>query len=372
MNQMLRFSRELRRIAPAGNTARATVPRISVTEAATGASEREPEPAPLPPAPPKGDLDPLIEAATDPVTDEHAVESAQQAYNQLVNAAQLAFDAAAAKAAPDGPATVAAVRRILDLLGEGDELLAVTVRQRTEAHSWARSSANVAILAMRVGLEIDYDERRALAIGLCGIMHDVGMLLISEEAMTARRFDAKQLELLHKHPAESQRIVQSFGKAFDWIGKVVVQVHERHDGSGYPAGIEGEEIHEFARIIGLVDTYEAMAQPRADREAKVVYNALKEMIDLRNTLFEHRLIKALITIVSIFPLGSLVKLNNGEIGRVVATSVQHPTRPTLDILVDPRGRPLNEHRSMKLEDEPMLFIVDPAIEEGVLRKKKKK
>ena len=103
MNKMLCFSRELRRIAPAGNTW-ATVPRISVTEAATGASEREPEPAPLPSAPPKEALDPLIEAAINSVTDEHGAEPALQAYNQLASAAQLAFDAAAAKAAPDGPA----------------------------------------------------------------------------------------------------------------------------------------------------------------------------------------------------------------------------------------------------------------------------
>ena len=86
----------------------------------------------------------------------------------------------------------------------------------------------------------------------------------------------------------------------------------------------------------------------------------------RNSLFDRRLIKALINIVSIFPLGSLVKLNNGEIGRVVATSRLHPTRPTVDVLVDPRGRRLSDARQIDLQDEPMLYIVDPAIEEGVL------
>jgi len=160
--------------------------------------------------------------------------------------------------------------------------------------------------------------------------------------------------------------VRTFGKAFDWIAKVVVQVHERHDGSGYPKGLTGEEIHEFARIIGLVDTYEAMAQPRVDRQARVVYNALKKIIDQRNSLFDRSLIKALIDIVSIFPLGSLVKLNNGEVGRVVGTSRLHPTRPMVDILIDPRGRRLPEALLLNLQDESMLYIVDPAIEEGVL------
>ena len=78
------------------------------------------------------------------------------------------------------------------------------------------------------------------------------------------------------------------------------------------------------------------------------------------------MIKALIDIVSIFSLGSLVKLNNGEVGRVDGTSRLHPTRPMVDILIDPRGRRLPEAWLLNLQDEPMLYIVDPAIEEGVL------
>ncbi|MFP6589961.1 MAG: HD domain-containing phosphohydrolase [Candidatus Latescibacterota bacterium] len=205
-----------------------------------------------------------------------------------------------------------------------------------------------------------------LALGLCGLTHDLGMLKVPEEVLGSRRLTSNQLQFLQQHPQDSERIVRAFGKAFEWVGKVVVQVHERRDGSGYPNALKGDDIHEFARIIGLVDTYEAMAQPRADRQARVTYNALKEIIDLRNSLFDRRLIKALIHIVSIFPLGSLVKLNNVEIGRVVATSRLHPTRRTIDVLIDPRGRRLPEPRQIDLQAEPMLYIVDPAIEEGVL------
>ncbi|MBT3346576.1 MAG: HD domain-containing protein [Gemmatimonadetes bacterium] len=291
---------------------------------------------------------------------------ARTVFDDLTQAAASIFAAAEADAAPEAPMVVAAVRAALHSLESGDQLLTETVRRRSEADSWSHRSANVAIMAMRLGRGVHFDERRNLALGLCGLMHDLGMLTVPEEVLSANRLSPEQLKSLRQHPVESQRIVRTFGKAFDWIAKVVVQVHERHDGSGYPMGLVGEEIHEFARIIGLVDTYEAMAQPRADRQARVVYNALKEIIDQRNSLFERSLIKALIDIVSIFPLGSLVKLNNGEIGRVVGTSRLHPTRPTVDILVDPRGRRLPEARLLNLQDEPMLYIVDPAIEEGVL------
>jgi len=356
MSQMLRSSRELRGRAATGAVA---APRVAPHRARAGNGS---DPVP------QVEIEPLIEEAP-AVAVVEAVESqdnSSETYRRLVEAAEEIFAAAGAGRSLDGAPIVTATRTAAAELRETDALLAETVRQRRDARAWPRRSANVAILAMKLGLEIGYDERRTLALGLCGLMHDVGMLSLDEEMLDSEQFTQEQRGLLQQHPAESQRMVSAFGKAFEWIASVIVQVHERQDGSGYPQGLRGEEIHEFARIIGLVDSYEAMAQPRADREARVVYNALKRIIDLRTSLFDRRLVKAFIHIVSIFPLGSLVKLNNGEIGRVVGTSKSHPTRPTVDVLMDSHSCRLPEPRSIRLEDEPMLYVVDPAIEEGVL------
>ena len=352
MSQMLRSSRDLR-----GGRSRASV-RV----------------APSPPVSRPDPDEPMMAAVAEvleatPVADVQeltAADGAAVAYEGLAEAADELFEAADSGRAPNGPVVVAAVRAAVDQLGVSDALLTETVRRRPEADSLSRRSVNVALMAMRLGREVEFDERRTHALGLCGLTHDLGMLKVPEEVLGSRRLTSNQLQLLQQHPQDSERIVRAFGKAFEWVGKVVVRVHERRDGSGYPNALKGDDIHEFARIIGLVDTYEAMAQPRADRQARVIYNALKEIIDLRNSLFDRRLIKALIHIVSIVPLGSLVKLNNGEIGRVVATSRLHPTRPTIDVLIDPRGRRLPEPRQIDLQDEPILYIVDPAIEEGVL------
>jgi len=91
--------------------------------------------------------------------------------------------------------------------------------------------------------------------------------------------------------------------------------------------------------------------------------------DPRWTVFDNQLVKALINIVSIFPLGSLVKLDNNEIGRVNGISRMHLTRPKVEILLDSRGRLQPSPRQIVLEEDPMDYIVDPAIEEGVLYKK---
>lgn len=352
MSQLLRSSRELRQEVPPRPrqaAARRQASRPAEVVEALPALETE-EAAPLAAAPgPAG-------------------SPAAQAYQVLLQTAEQIFAAAAAGKELEGNSLVKPLKQALALLRENEALLAETVRHRNSERTFPQRAANTALLSMRMGMEIEGDERRILSLGLCALMHDLGMVRLPAEVLEARRFTADQRAQLHRHPLESQRLVQAFGKGFTWIGKIVVQVHERGDGTGYPAGLKGEQIHEFARIIGLADTYEAMVHPRPDREPRAVYHVVKEIIDLRNTLFDRQLVKALIHIVSIFPLGSLVRLNNEEIGRVVGTSRLHPTRPTVEILLDPRGRRLSTPRLIVLEEEPMVYVVDPAIEESVLYK----
>ena len=291
-------------------------------------------------------------------------------YRGLVRAAEEVFAAAAKGRAPESGKIIAAVRRAYKQLEKDDELLSETVRQRRDFRSWPQRAANVAILAMRMGKELEADERRILALGLCGLMHDVGMLSVPDEVLDSPKLSDSQFKLLQQHPLKSKRMILRFGKFFSWIGKIVAQTHERRDGRGYPQGLKGEEIHEIAQVLGLADSYEAMAHPRPDRKAKAMYHTVKEIIDQRNSQFDRLTIRALIHIVSIFPLGSLVKLNNGEIGRVLGISPPHPTRPRVEVLVDSKGRRQLPGRIIDLGTEPLIYIVDPAIEEEAVERAK--
>ena len=298
---------------------------------------------------------------------EAAAELAAEAYRQLMSEVQVIFDAVVKGGRPNAEALMKAVKLAYDSLKTGDSLLTETVRQRSSDYTWALRAANTAVMSMRLGLEIHYDERKSMALGLCELLHDIGMLTIPEEILNSRSLTPQQLKTIRNHPLESKRIVEQYGEGFSWIGDVIVQVHEKHNGSGYPNGLVEDQIHEFARIIGLADTYEAMTHPRGDRKAHVTYNALSEIVDLRNKDYDPRLIKALVHVVSIFPLGSLVKLNNGSIGRVIRTNKLHSARPLIEILIDTHGNRLDTSEFLNLEEEPMIYIVDPGIDESVLK-----
>ena len=286
-------------------------------------------------------------------------------YDALSAAAWNVFETAD-QSIPNSDLLIQAITGVIQSFREDDSLLTESVRQRNEDQSWVVRTANVAALSVRLAIELKFNERRSLALGMCALVHDIGMLTVPDEVLGKPTLSTEEFQTLRNHPFESQRMVNQFGGEFGWMGKVAVQVHERQDGSGYPLGLKGDEIHETAQIIGLADTYEAMTHPRADRKARVTYNALSEIIDVRNSLFNPDHIRALIRIVSIFPLGSLVKLNNGCIGRVVGVNRLYPTRPLMEILIDSQGGMLDQPTILDLGEEPMIYIVDPAIEESVL------
>lgn len=360
MNSMLRTSKQVREGATHANHMHRESPTPEPEDA-------EPEP--------ETHLESIVEVSIFDVPPEQETlqeseaELARALFDELVEAAREIFAAAAEDSVPDGDAVMDLIARTIDQLGRGEQLLAETVRQRERDQSVPARSANSAILALRLGMELGYEKRRGIALGLCALMHDLGMQQMPDITASSK-LTKEQFDTLRTHPTRSREIVEKFGESFKWIGRIVAQVHERFDGSGYPRRLKGEQIHEFARILGLADTYEAMAHPRVDRKARVVYQALREIVDIDNTLFDRRFVKALLDIVSIFPLGSLVKLNNGEIGRVISTSKMHPTRPILEILVDARGKRLEEAGEYRLEEEPMLYIVDPSVEESVVHARK--
>ena len=127
-------------------------------------------------------------------------------------------------------------------------------------------------------------------------------------------------------------------------------------------GLKADQVHEYARIISLVDVYEALTHPRAYRKEFMPYSAMKMVIDSSGTLFESSLAKALVEELSIYPVGSLVRLNTNEAGRVVATNKGFPIRPKVEVLFDVDGEKLKEPKTINLVSQPSLYIKEPLSE----------
>lgn len=217
---------------------------------------------------------------------------------------------------------------------------------------------NVAIYAIKMGTGLDFSKDQQIEIGIAALLHDVGKYKISEEIIYKRKvLNDREFKSLREAPNYGYEVLRSLREPYGYLAKCALQGHERIDGSGYPQGLKGNEINEYARIIGLVDVYEALTHSRPQRGKMHHYTAAKEILQSSLSAFDRNHIKTLINTFSFFPLHSYVKLNSKAIGRVIATHPNRPMRPKIQIIYDFQGKPVSRDRIfVDLAENPLLHI----------------
>ncbi len=225
---------------------------------------------------------------------------------------------------------------------------------------------NVAIFSLKIAAYLGFDKPSQVQIGTAALMHDIGTAMIPEAILNKKgQLTEKEFEEFRQRPEKSYQILSSVGDQYAYLANIAQQVYERIDGSGYPRGLKGDEIHDHAQIIGLVDMYEAMIHSRPQRKKLLHFTAVKEIIKTGKNAFQRRYLKALLSVFSIFPLFSLVRLNSDAVGKVVETYPSHPLRPKLKIIYDSQNRKVPTERIINLPENPLLYIVDSVSEEGL-------
>jgi HD-GYP domain-containing protein (c-di-GMP phosphodiesterase class II) len=225
-------------------------------------------------------------------------------------------------------------------------------------------SVNVAVFALKMAVGLGFDIGEQVEIGTAALLHDVGTALIPDSIINkSGRLTDEEFKTFRERPKHSQHILLKLGEACGTLAEVAVQVYEKIDGSGYPQGLKGPEIHEYAQIIGLVDMYEALIHSRPQREKLLHFSAVKEIIKSSKNAFQHKHLKALLSIFSIFPIHSYVRLNSEAIGKVIETYPDQPLRPKLQITFDSQKRRVLTERIINLPENPLLYIVDSVSEE---------
>jgi HD-GYP domain-containing protein (c-di-GMP phosphodiesterase class II) len=211
-------------------------------------------------------------------------------------------------------------------------------------------SVKVTLLSLKIGVGMGYDDERLADLGTAAFLHDVGRYKMPEDMVNKEGTPSDQ-----RHPQISADILSGLKDNYGWLPTVVLQVHERADGSGYPFELKREEIHEYAFIIGLADMYADMISNGRGGQG-VEQRAVRDIIDSAKEAFPAEVIRAFVHQVSFFPLGSYVKLNDRSIGRVVSTNPDYPLRPTVEVLNDGIGGMVGNTRVVDLSQQVLLYI----------------
>ncbi|NLY75659.1 MAG: HD-GYP domain-containing protein [Firmicutes bacterium] len=209
---------------------------------------------------------------------------------------------------------------------------------------------NVAILAMIIGKELKLSEPELKDLGLSALLHDFGMTRINRDMYDKNKpLSPEEWLEIKRHPDYSLELLKESGSFSEAVLRGIHEHHERIDGSGYPRGIKGADIHLFGKIIAVADVYDACISPRKHRRRMTPYDALKNLLSQPN-LFDIKILKSFVACMAIYPIGSLVKLNTGEIAKVIGINQGAPFRPEIRIYLDQNGEPVQPPIRINLFD----------------------
>jgi len=208
-----------------------------------------------------------------------------------------------------------------------------------------------AILCYALATTTGLKDRRLNSLICAALTSNLGMYDLQQELLKqSGRLSKEQQADLEKHTMRSVILLRRLGVLDQLWMEIVLQHHEKQDGTGYPRQLQGEEFVREARILGLADRYHAMVAPRSYRDAMSPTDALKKIFQDRGQEVDEGLGATLIKEMGIFPPGAFVKLANDESGIVVRRGKDR-TRPIVKATLNPSGQPYNHHKTRDTDDK---------------------
>ncbi|WP_170291935.1 HD-GYP domain-containing protein [Heliobacterium mobile] len=213
----------------------------------------------------------------------------------------------------------------------------------------AAHTFNVAVLAIRTAIALGIKPMRLKDFALGALLHDIGYLFIPDLELRHRDpLSPGQRHLVETHPENGFEWIRKNGFLNITVAHCAFQHHERWDGNGYPRRLKGDEIHEFAQILSVVDVYDALTNERPYRSRMQPCQALKQIHALSGICFNPRVVTALSDNIAVYPIGSRIQFPDGKVGVVVDTEASYPFRPKIRLLP-----PLQEQECL-----PTMLAVD--------------
>lgn len=246
---------------------------------------------------------------------------------------------------------------VTSVIRNPDALIWLNRLKRTDQYSYDHA-LDVSVLLMVVGRHIGLPEVHLTMLGAAGLMQDLGKIGLPPELLRKTgELTSYEFEQFKSHVARSLVILDSNPEVSLDLFDIVEKHHERIDGSGYPHGLSGGEIGLFAEMAGLADTYCAMTRDTNYRNAFNNQQALERINQLRDAKFSANVVDQYIQCIGLYPVGTLVELNTGEVAVVISQNRLRRMKPKVMVL-------LSEDKSPNRYPPTLDLLYDPAAPDG--------
>ena len=235
-------------------------------------------------------------------------------------------------------------------------MLEFTAIKEFDDYTYAHST-NVSIYSIALGLRLGLDRRRLSQLGFAALFHDAGKVRLPAQLINKPgEYNDEDWRAMQQHPALGALSLAAMPKLDEHHARAVLVAYEHHrtlDGKGYPPSSHADEPNLFSKIVAIADSFDAMTSGRVYMKSRMSPDeAILRLLEQSGTRYDPILLRGLVHVLGIFPVGTFVRLNTGEIGIVSANDPKDLYRPIIRILREASGEP-------GTEKQIQLAAVDP-------------
>ena len=252
-----------------------------------------------------------------------------------------------------------AATQITESVVRNPDAMALLTKLQEKSGATLSRAVGISVLMTIFGRFLQLPQDRIMILGMLGLLQDVGKLKLPTELAARGPTNEAETELYRTHVSHSVRILSETPGLPPELPGLASLHHERFDGSGYPRGLRGDAIAIAGLIAGIVDTFDTLTAPKPWGENMSPSNALSVIYKGRGTQFHPALVEQFIQCMGVYPVGSVVELNSGEIAIVIAQNLVRRMAPRIMIVKDARGLKMVPYKMLDLMKEPKVRPDEP-------------
>jgi len=226
---------------------------------------------------------------------------------------------------------------MVESIFRNQDALSCMSRLRIKDEYLVEHSLNVSILMTIFAKHLNIEKRIIEQLALGAFLHDIGKTLVPDHILNKKgKFTDKEYQQMKEHVDLGVNILAEIPELSAIALNIVQQHHERIDGSGYPKQLSSDDLNQYARMIAIVDTYDAMTADRVYKAAMHPIKAFKILLKEAETGYDDELVELFIQCIGVYPVGTLVKLNSGKLGLISQLNESRPLRPFVRVFYNTR------------------------------------
>lgn len=263
------------------------------------------------------------------------LDQALQIHSQAKSVVVGLFDAFRSGGMFDGDSVRTAVQDcVKNIIVNPDSMLWLSMIKNKDEYT-VEHSLNVALLSIALGRAEGLNQDDLEVLGICAMLHDVGKVKIPDEILNKEgNLDQAEYEVMKMHTVHGKKMLMGTPNLPEAAVDVALYHHEKLDGTGYPRGLKKNEIPYLVKIVAIADAYDAMTSGRIYSDAKPAAEALKLLLETKDTHHDSELLNKFIDCIGVYPIGSIAELNTGEVGIVLPSDSGNKLQPRILVTLD--------------------------------------